>query len=330
MPQTQGTLPTTEHFKIEKLAEGAYAALGRAGGAAYSNAGIIDLGDQTLIFDTFNTPQAGKELRTAAEQLTGRPANYVIISHAHADHWCGNQAFDPHTPIITTHKTRETMPGATDWLRGYKKDPAALEKQIQEDQKRLETETDPRWRASIERSIAGMRHTLEALPTLELRLPNWTFDGRLDFHGSQRTAELITSGPGHTPSDATLVLPAEGIMFMGDLGFFQCQPFMVFCEPAAWTAQLEQMEGSEIEVFVPGHGPLGTKADLALQRRYITLLDELVIKIIKQGGSAEQAVQQVQAALPAPFDGWLEGGMARYEANVWSAHERLSATVEAA
>jgi glyoxylase-like metal-dependent hydrolase (beta-lactamase superfamily II) len=159
------------------------------------------------------------------------------------------------------------------------------------------------------------------LPTLELRFPNQTFDGNLIFHGTKRTAELLTFGGGHTPSDCFLVLQGENIAFMGDLAFFQCQPFMAYCDPEAWQAQLKEMEGSEFETFVPGHGPLGTKADIVLQRRYITFLEELVGRIIKEGGTVEQALQQ---SLPEPFDAWLSGGMARFEANVRSSYERLS------
>lgn len=36
-----------------------------------SNASIIDMGGYTIVFDTFNTPQAGKDLRTAALELLG-------------------------------------------------------------------------------------------------------------------------------------------------------------------------------------------------------------------------------------------------------------------
>lgn len=159
------------------------------------------------------------------------------------------------------------------------------------------------------------------LPTLELRFPNQTFDSQLIFHGSQRSAELRTSGKGHTVSDCYLILPAESIVFMGDLGFFQCQPFMAYCNPAAWQAQLDGFEGSELEIFVPGHGPLGTKADIALQKRYITVLEEMVGRIVKEGGSVEEALQ---ISLPEPFDAWLSRGMARFEANVRSSYEHLS------
>ena len=84
---------------------------------------------------------------------------------------------------------------------------------------------------------------------------------------------------------------------------------------------LEQMEQFDVETFVPGHGPLGTKVDLALQRQYITLLEDLVAQAVSEGLTPEETLQK---AMPPPFDGWVNAGMARWEANVRSSHERLS------
>ena len=325
MPQRDHVLPTSEHFDLKQLATGVYAAIATEHGGAYSNAGIVDLGDQTLIFDAFETPQAATDLRLAAEHLTGRPPTCVIISHSHADHWCGNQAFAPHMPVITTHATLEEMTETSGWLEELKEAPAEMEQSIQETQESLDTETDSRRRASLERSITRMGHTLAMLPTLELRFPNLTFGGGLVFRGTQRTAELREVAPGHTASDAYLVLPGDGVTFMGDLGFFQCQPFTVYADPQAWVAHLEEMEQSSTETFVPGHGPLGTKTDLALQREYINLLQELVAGAIEEGQSVEETLEK---PLPAPFDAWLHGGMARWEANVRSTYERLAGASE--
>ena len=325
MPQKSNAFPASEHFELKQLAKGVYAAIATEDGAAYSNAGIVDLGDQTLIFDAFETPQAANDLRLAAEHLTGRSPTCVIISHSHADHWCGNQAFAPHVPIITTHTTLEEMPQAIGWLEELKETPAELEQAIEEARDSLDTETDPRRRAYLERSITRMGHTLATLPTLEPRLPNLTFGARLVFQGMQRTAELREVAPGHTASDAYLVLPEDRVIFMGDLGFFQCQPFAVYSDPQAWVAHLEEMEQSSAETFVPGHGPLGTKTDLALQRQYITLLQELVARAIEEGLSVEETLK---TSLPAPFDAWLHGGMARWEANIRSIYERWTGESE--
>ncbi len=318
--QTQG-LSTSEHFELHRLAEGVYAAIAIQGGAAFSNAGIIDLGERTLVFDTFDNPKAAVDLKAAAEQLTGRPARHVIISHAHPDHWMGNQVFADHASIITTHDIREQMLPFAEPIRALKANPAELLDALRRDRERLETEPDERKRVSLRISLARSQHDLDALPGLELRFPDQTFEHRLIFHGTRRTAELITQGKGHTESDCYLLLRADKVAFIGDLGFFASQPFMVYCDPQAWIAQLDGMERWEVETFVPGHGPLGTKGDIALQRRYIQVLDELVMRVINAGGSVDDALQQ---PLPAPFDAWLMGGMNRWEANVRSAYKRLS------
>ncbi|MGD8905026.1 MAG: MBL fold metallo-hydrolase [Anaerolineae bacterium] len=309
----------SEHFTLEQLADGVYAAIASPGGKAFSNGGIVDLGDQTLVFDAFETPAAARDLRSAAEQLTGRPVTYLIISHCHADHWGGNQAFAPETAIITTHGIRQEMPDAMGWMIDLKENPSELEQAIQETRERLETEKDERQRASLTASIARMTGWQEILPTFELRYPEQTFSGKLVFYGTRRHAELVEVAPGHTDSDAYLLLPDDRIVFMGDLGFLQCQPFMVYCDPQAWVAQLAQMEQLDVEVFVPGHGPLGTRADVALQREYITLLEELVTQSIADGLNVEETLQKT---LPAPFDSWLHSSMGRWEGNVRSSYGR--------
>jgi hypothetical protein len=40
--------PASPHFSLQPLAAGVYACIHQPGGGAYSNAGIIDLGERTL------------------------------------------------------------------------------------------------------------------------------------------------------------------------------------------------------------------------------------------------------------------------------------------
>jgi glyoxylase-like metal-dependent hydrolase (beta-lactamase superfamily II) len=321
MTQEKSTLPTSEHFELRELAQGVYAALATDDGAAYSNAGIIDLGEQTIVFDTFDAPQAASDLRLAAEHLTGRATSCVIISHMHADHWCGNQMFAPEVPIITTETTRLEMPDAIGWLEHLIGHPEELEESIAEAQSYLETATDPRWCASLERSIARMSLRLATLPMQQIRYPNLTFSGKLAFHGTRRVAELREVPLAHTASDAYLLLPEDRIAFIGDLGFFQCQPYMVFCDAQVWMRELEALEQLDVDTYVPGHGPLGGKVDLALQGRYIQEIETLVAGAIEDGLSLEETLER---PLPAPFDGWLHVGMARWEANIHSIYNRLA------
>lgn len=168
MQKTTHDLPASEHFDLIEVAAGAYAAIGTEGGGAYSNAGIVDLGDQTLIFDTFQTIQAAQDLQAAAEHLTGRRAAAVIISHAHGDHWMGNQVFADHAPIITTQEIHEQMSAIAENIKQIQADPSELKAMIQQNEVQLQAETDEGKRASLMALSTRWRRTLEMLPTLEL------------------------------------------------------------------------------------------------------------------------------------------------------------------
>ncbi len=214
-------MPSSEHFEIQKLAEGVYAAIAKEFGAAFSNSGIIDLGDLTLVFDTFETPKAAEDLRAAAQSLTGRLPDYVINSHNHADHWFGNQAFAGQATIISTHKTRDLMPVYLEELKTLKQNPSELSTSLEENRRLLDTETDPQKRAAIQGYVARLKHSLKSLPVLELILPNQTFGEKIVFYGTAAVGRA--AGVGQRPYLRRL-LPGSSrrkYRFPGRPGFLQ-------------------------------------------------------------------------------------------------------------
>ena len=83
---SSASLRESRHFTLEPLTNGVYACIHRPGGAAYSNAGIVDLGDRTLLVDAFDTLLAGRDLRQIAEALFERPVETIVLTHAHIPH----------------------------------------------------------------------------------------------------------------------------------------------------------------------------------------------------------------------------------------------------
>jgi len=296
-----------------------YAAIATEGGAPFSNAGLIDLGDRTLIFDSFENPQAAEDLLKASIQLTRRNPAIVIISHFHSDHWAGLQAFSGFT-ILATHATRQAMLPIAVEMSEERQDPSPVENQLRATEARLETEDDPNRRKFLQASIARLRHYLQTLPMLKPTLPNQTFERKIFFHGTRRSGELIATGKGHTKSDCLLRLSQDRVAFIGDLGFFQSQPYMASGSPPEWIALLEKMTTWDIDTFVPGHGPLGGKADLSLEATYIRALEDLVQRVVQSGGTVDDALRQT---LPAPFDAWQAVGV-RFETNVRTAYAKWS------
>ena len=294
-------LPVSKHFRLQKLADGVYATIHIDGGRAISNAGIIDLGDRTLVYDTLCTPQAGEDLRLAAEALFGRPVDAVINSHWHYDHIWGNQAFDATTDIVSSEETRR-MIIATRGHGAFDQFMADAEASLESTHAQLQAAADAGQRRQLALWIDYWQGIAETKPVLQVRAPNLTFTGRLAFHGTARSAELIAYAGGHTEDDAVLFLPQEGIAFMSDLLFIGYQPYLGGGDPDRLRNILEEVSALAPKLLVPGHGPVGTAESLKGMRQYVSALDGLTRKMVEDG-EAEETIDTM--AIPEPYDDWL-------------------------
>ena len=83
-------------------------------------------------------------------------------------------------------------------------------------------------------------------------------------------------GPAHTPDDMVVFLPAEKVLFAGDLVFRGRVPFVGQADSGQWIRSLDTLLAFDAQVVVPGHGLLSTTAsvDMALTRDYLAYLRE--------------------------------------------------------
>ena len=299
--KTHPPVPESTHFRIEQMADGVYAAIHIDGGAAIGNAGIVDLGDRTLVYDSLFTPQAAEDLRAVAEALFGRPIDMVIDSHWHNDHIWGNQAFDASTDIISTEETRR-MYIETRGHGAYDDFMAAAEANLETTKAQLETAQEERQRREIKMWVDYHQAVVDTKPILRHRPPNLTFDRRLLFHGTDRSAELIPFENGHTESDAVLWLPQERIAFMSDLLFIGHMPYLGGGNPESLLHALQAVSDLAPRLLLPGHGPVGTAESLSVLAQYVRTLDGLAHKMVEDG-VAEETIDKM--AVPEPYADWL-------------------------
>jgi cyclase len=264
-----GQVLSSPHFTIQKIADGVYAGIALDGGYAICNTGIIDLGDQTLVFDTTANRRAALDLKASAETLTGRRTSAVVLSHAHRDHVRGNQWF-PGARLIATEKTRE-------WMVQIQKDRREMIQRegLAPTRKGFEDELGSILRDPSETDADKLLWSgylgglLEDLEDLEYTVPNEGFTDRLAIQGSKRTAEMLTYGGGHTISDGILFLPESRVAFLGDLLFIGYQPYLAAGNPDELLRTLDRIERLDAKILVPGHGPVGIPSDIARMREYI-------------------------------------------------------------
>ena len=292
-----------KNFSVQQLSAGVWAVIQNdKGGHAICNAGIVDLGDKTLVFDAFINPDAAAELKQAAEKLTHCTVAYVVNSHYHDDHIRGNQVFMPGASIISTEWTKREMqksePEEQGWAR--KNNPGQLLKSKQQLQVAVgkEKEEALMWFGYFE-AIS------QSLPKLKSFFPTITFNDSLWFHGSKREVLLIECKNGHTGSDAVMILPKEGIVFMGDLLFTQRHPWLGDGDPDSWKSHLEKLyNDSSLKQFVPGHGPVAGKDQLQIIIKYINDLQQMATEAV-QNGIADSVF--VKKDIPAAYKDWWYG-----------------------
>ena len=295
---------TSKFFKLEHIANRVWAVISSDPTWMMSNAGIVDLGGQTLVWDTGTSPRAAIELKRVAEELTGRTVGLVINSHHHLDHSLGNQVFAG-SSIFSTGMTRDLMRARFKRLIEEVKE---FPDWIAQTKTQLETVTDDFARRALEFDLAEMEMLSEFMPNFKPTLPTITFEGSLGFHGTLRTARAIGFGAGHTGSDTVLHLPEDKILFAGDLVLVNHIPWMGHGNPEAWLERITDLESLEpMTQIVPGHGPVATRDSIPGMRQ--TLLEIIALADVPDADALLQA--QVPEAwrawgLPSGFRGNLQ------------------------
>jgi cyclase len=309
LPQKKKVKTSVVNFTIQPLAPGVWAAIHNDQyGRAICNAGIVDLGDKTLVFDPFMTPQAAQELKEAAEQLTGRPVTIVVNSHYHNDHIRGNQVFAPIATIISTNYTRnkiaEVEPGEQAWERKHAPGLLKATRQIYNTATGLEKEELPLWIGYYE----GM---MESMDDLKITLPDIVFDDSLWILGSERDVKLMEFKNGHTASDIVLCVPSERVAFLGDLLFVQRHPWLCDGELASWQTNLEKLYADKfIQKYVPGHGAVCEKQGVKDLYNYLATMQHLV----ESAGEDSLKISTLIQNIPPQYSKWYFGRF--YQANM--------------
>ena len=229
-----------------------------------SNAGFVIPDEGVVVFDTLGPPSLGNALLQKIRGLTSKPVKHVVLSHYHADHIYGLQAFRDETDatILAQMKALDyTAAGNTD-------DEAAGP--------RLEQRRAP-WVNADTRIV---------LPQVVFRV---AAEIRLGAHQFQ----LVYAGPAHSMSDLMMFVLPERVLFAGDIVQNGRIPFMASAavNTRNWLAGLRQVAALDPRFIIPGHGKPATGATeaIAFTDAYIRFVRKAMGEAVAQWTEFDEA-----------------------------------------
>jgi glyoxylase-like metal-dependent hydrolase (beta-lactamase superfamily II) len=240
----------TTRIQVVPVAGSVSMLVGRGG-----NIGVAVGDDAVFLVDDQFAPLTQKII-DAVKTITDKPIKFLLNTHWHGDHTGGNENFGKAGVVIVAHD-------------------------------------NVRQRMSVEQFLA--RFNQKVPPAPRQALPVITFADMVTFHINDDDIHAVHVANAHTDGDVVVHWTKSNVMHLGDTFFNGGYPFIDLGSGgsidgvirAVTTALGYANDGTKI---IPGHGPLGTKADLTAYRDMLVGIRGAVQRLIAQRKTKEQII----------------------------------------
>jgi glyoxylase-like metal-dependent hydrolase (beta-lactamase superfamily II) len=142
-------------------------------------------------------------------------------------------------------------------------------------------------------------------------VPDVTFTDRMVIELGGKTVELLYFGKNHSDNSIVMHFPAERTAFVVDWVSVNRLPWRTFQN--SWIDEtiesLKKLEAMDFDILAPGHGAMGTRADVGAHRKYVEELRAQVLARVQ----AKMPLAQVKTEVTMPayaawgnYKDWLE------------------------
>ena len=215
----------------------------------------VIVGDHGVILvDSGGTAEVGRHIAAAVRRITDKPVTHVVNTHHHGDHYLGNVAFQGATFISSEICRQMVLETGADWLRIMERD--------------------------IGRPLPGTKPIAAGITYAEgTRTETFVHGVRFVF--------WVPRGS-HTAGDLLVHLPDDKVLIAGDVLVNRVVPTLQDGFLKNWIRTLEDVHALEVAHFVPGHGDLMTRDDVAALRNTMLRFHAGVRQGFRSGQSEEK------------------------------------------
>jgi glyoxylase-like metal-dependent hydrolase (beta-lactamase superfamily II) len=232
------------------LDQGLYLLQGKGGNLALST------GDDGAFLIDDDYRELSGELQATLDELTSTPLRFVVNTHWHFDHTGGNEALGADGATIVAHE-------------------------------------NVRKRLSSDQFMKAFDKTIPA--TDAVGLPVVTFTEGVTLHLNGHTIQVKHLPPAHTDGDAFVYFKEVDVLHTGDIFFNGFYPFIDSGSGGHIAGMIAAADrllalATDDTRIIPGHGPLGKRADLQAYRDMLATVHERLRKMLEAGKTRAQII----------------------------------------
>jgi len=259
---------------LHEVGGGCWAYLQPNGTWGLSNAGLVTDGEASLLVDTlFDLKLTGAMLAAMRDATrAARQIDALVNTHANGDHCYGNSLVRDAT-ILASRACAEEM-----------------------------DELPPERMAQIAAAAPQLGEAGEFLQRIfgpfefegiESVKPSRTFEGELRWRVGDKQVVMIEVGPAHTRGDVLVHSVSDRVVFTGDILFIEGTPILWQGPIGNWIRACERIEAMDVDVVVPGHGPITGPGGARAVREYLAYIRDEARRRFDAGLSAADAARDI-------------------------------------
>jgi len=258
-----------------------------------SNAGLLIGNGESLLIDTlWDLKYTRTMLDAMAPLIKKNPIKTLINTHADGDHWWGNELV-ANAEIISSQ-------AACDEMNHIKPVSMILLGSILG---KLLSFLGARQVGHWFQNMVLPYDFKKVTPTM----PTRTFEGELVLDVGGRKVHLLQVGPAHTMGDIIVHVPDARTLFCADIVFIGSTPVMWAGPVENMFAALKKILDMDVDVIVPGHGPVTDKSGVQQVLSYWEYVNKEAQIRFKAGMSPGKAAYDIVLSKEfseQPFSGW--------------------------